>query len=74
MKKLITTLICSLVGGTMFAQWTPANYEGRSEKSSNVRSYYKLDLNKIRTQLKDAQETGKNAKPVEISLQRWMVK
>lgn len=68
MKKLITTLICSLVGGTMFAQWTPANYEGRSEKSSNVRSYYKLDLNKIRAQLKDAQETGKNAKPVEISL------
>jgi hypothetical protein len=68
MKKLITTLICSLVGGTMFAQWTPANYEGKSEKSSNVRSYYKLDLNKIRTQLKDAQETGKNAKPVEISL------
>lgn len=68
MKKLITTLICSLVGGTMFAQWTPANYEGRSEKSSNVRSYYKLDLNKIRTQLKDAQETGGNAKPVEISL------
>ncbi|MDR6159880.1 hypothetical protein QF023_003396 [Chryseobacterium sp. SLBN-27] len=68
MKKLITTLICSLVGGTMFAQWTPANYEGRSEKSSNVRSYYKLDLNKIRSQLKDAQETGKNAKPVEISL------
>jgi len=68
MKKLITTLICSLVGGTMFAQWTPANYEGRSEKSSNVRSYYKLDLNKIRTQLKDAQETGKNARPVEISL------
>lgn len=68
MKKLITTLFCSLVGGTMFAQWTPANYEGRSEKSSNVRSYYKLDLNKIRTQLKDAQETGKNARPVEISL------
>ncbi len=68
MKKLITTLICSLIGGTMFSQWTPANYEGRLEKSSNVRSYYKLDLNKIRTQLKDAQETGKNARPVEISL------
>lgn len=52
----------------MFAQWTPAAFEGRSEKSSNVRSYYKLDLNKIRTQLNDAQETGKNARPVEISL------
>jgi hypothetical protein len=68
MKKLITTLFCSLIGGTMFAQWSPTTFGGRSEKSSNVRSYYKLDLNKIRTQLVGAQETGKNAKPVEISL------
>ncbi|ALR31440.1 propanediol utilization protein [Chryseobacterium sp. IHB B 17019] len=68
MKKLITTLFCSLIGGTMFAQWSPATFEGRSEKSSNVRSYYKLDLNTIRTQLASAQETGRNAKPVEISL------
>ena len=68
MKKLITTFLCSLIGGTALAQWTPAAFEGRSERSSNVRSYYKLDLDKIRTQLRDAQETGKNAKPVEISL------
>jgi hypothetical protein len=68
MKKLITTFLCSLIGGTALAQWTPTTFEGRSEKSSNVRSYYKLDLTKIRTQLKDAQETGRNAKPVEISL------
>ncbi|WP_415329024.1 reprolysin-like metallopeptidase [Chryseobacterium sp. MMS23-Vi53] len=68
MKKLITTFLCSLIGGTALAQWTPTTFEGGSQKSSNVRSYYKLDLNKIRTQLRDAQETGKNAKSVEISL------
>jgi len=68
MKKLITTFLCSLIGGTAIAQWTPATFPGRSEKSSNVRSYYKLDLVKIRSQLKDAQESGKNAKPIEILL------
>ncbi|WP_449400637.1 reprolysin-like metallopeptidase [Chryseobacterium wanjuense] len=68
MKKLITTLFCSFLGGSLFAQWAPTTFAGGKDKASNVRSYYKLDLNKIRTQLKDAQETGKNAKPVEISL------
>ncbi|MDQ0592698.1 hypothetical protein QFZ37_001067 [Chryseobacterium ginsenosidimutans] len=68
MKKIITTFLCSLIGGTALAQWTPTTFEGRSEKPSSVRSYYKLDLNKIRIQLASAQETGRNAKPVEISL------
>jgi len=68
MNKFITTFLCSLIGGTAFAQWTPTAFEGRSEKSSNVRSYYKLDVNAIQNQLKDAQEMGRSAKPVEISL------
>lgn len=69
MKKLITTLICSLIGGTALAQWTPTTFRNGSEmKLSLVRNYYKLDLAKIREQLKNAQETGPNAKSVEISL------
>lgn len=68
MKKTIISLFCSLIGVSAFSQWTPTAFNGRSEQSSNIRSYYRLDLNKIRTQLKDAQETGKSAKPVEISL------
>ncbi|SEW49004.1 Por secretion system C-terminal sorting domain-containing protein [Chryseobacterium wanjuense] len=68
MKKLITTLFCSFLGGALFAQWAPTTFAGGTDKTSHIRSYYKLDLNKIRQQLKDAQETGKNAKPVEISL------
>jgi len=68
-KRIITALLCSLIGGSALAQWTPTTFERKSTESfSVVKNYYKLDLNKIRTQLKDAQETGRNAKPVEISL------
>jgi len=69
MKKLITALFCSLIGGTALAQWTPATIKkGMSPTPSVVASYYKLDLNKIKEQLRNAQETGPNAKSVEISL------
>ncbi|WP_419869750.1 reprolysin-like metallopeptidase [Chryseobacterium sp. CT-SW4] len=72
MKKLLTTLVCTLMGGAVFGQWTPttpvAPKRGAEMKITNVRGYYKLDLNKIREQLKDAQETGPNAQSVEISL------
>lgn len=36
--------------------------------TSNVTSYYSLDLNKMRSALANAQETGKNAVPVEIKI------
>ncbi|MDH6251136.1 hypothetical protein M2347_000863 [Chryseobacterium sp. H1D6B] len=70
MKKLLTTLFCSLIGISASAQWTPtsAPKRGFDPKLSYGQSYYKLDLNKIKEQLKNAQETGLNAKPVEISL------
>ena len=68
MKKLITALFCSLIGGSALAQWTPTTYGGKSEKTSNIRSFYKLDINAIKDQLKNAQETGANSKAVEISL------
>ncbi|MGG5210763.1 reprolysin-like metallopeptidase [Chryseobacterium sp. MIQD13] len=67
MKKIITALFCSLIGGSALAQWTPTTYRAK-EKFSLVRNYYKLDLDKIKEQLKNAQETGPNAKSVEISL------
>ncbi|ANF51157.1 propanediol utilization protein [Chryseobacterium glaciei] len=68
-KRIITALLCSLIGGSALGQWTPTTFERKStEKFSGIKNYYKLDISKIRTQLKDVQETGKNAKPVEISL------
>lgn len=69
MKKFITALFCSLMGGVAFAQWTPTtmNKNLRIEPSA-IQQSFKLDLNLLKSQLKNAQETGANAKPVEISL------
>ncbi|SHF27635.1 Por secretion system C-terminal sorting domain-containing protein [Chryseobacterium arachidis] len=69
MKKLITLLMCGVMGGTAFAQWTPTAPKRSSKMELSLeRNYYKLDINQIRSQLKNAQEMGQNAKPVEISL------
>jgi hypothetical protein len=70
MKKLITLLMCGVMGGTAFAQWTPTAQPKRDSKTefSHVKNYFKLDLNQIREQLKGANEAGKNAKAIEISL------
>ncbi|WP_370897203.1 reprolysin-like metallopeptidase [Chryseobacterium gossypii] len=69
MKKLCIFLFCSLIGVSAMAQWTPATYERGGKLGSNyVRSYYKLDLDKIKSQLRTAQEMGPNSKPVEILL------
>jgi len=59
-----------LIGSSAFGQWTPTTFTKREKeiKPSFVRNYYKLDLDKIKEQLKNAQETGPNAKSVEISL------
>ena len=69
MKKLLTTLFCGLIGVSAFGQWTPTTFErGGKLESGHVRNYYKLDLDKIRSQLRNAQEMGPNSKSVEILL------
>ncbi|MFL9834948.1 reprolysin-like metallopeptidase [Chryseobacterium terrae] len=69
MKKLVTALFCSLIGGSALAQWTPTAAErGTKLGETQVRNYYKLDLAKIQSQLKDAKLMGGNAKAVEISI------
>jgi hypothetical protein len=79
MKKFFTALMFTALGGAVFGQWTPTSFKKENDKKrgaefnvsrSNVRSngYYKLDLDLLRSQLKNAQEMGTNAKPVIISL------
>lgn len=79
MKRLLTTLMFTLVGGAVFGQWTPTSFKKADDKKrgtefnvnrSNVRAngYYKLDLDLLRSQLKNAQEMGANATPVVVSL------
>lgn len=69
MKKLITALFFSVIGGSVFGQWSPATPKKSANKElSEFRSYYTLDLSQIKEKLKNAQEMGTNSKPVEISL------
>ncbi|MDR2236732.1 MAG: M12 family metallo-peptidase [Chryseobacterium sp.] len=74
MKKLITTLCLSLIGGTLLAQWTPSKSEMQSKEidlrspAGMVRHHFKLDLDALRQQLKGVQEMGKESKPVVISI------
>ncbi|ASW76516.1 propanediol utilization protein [Chryseobacterium piperi] len=67
-KRITTTLLCSLLSISAMAQWKPTTPVGEATKSSHVRNYYELNINMIKDQLKNAQETGSNAKPVQISL------
>jgi hypothetical protein len=69
MKKFITALFCSVIGVSAFGQWTSTTLKrGSHIDPTQTQSQYKLDLAKIQSQLKNAQETGPNAKPIEIVL------
>ncbi|MGH1519730.1 reprolysin-like metallopeptidase [Chryseobacterium sp. JK1] len=79
MKRVFTALVCTLISGAAFGQWTPTSLKkvdnnkrstGFNTEKSNIRSngYFKLDLDLLRSQLKNAQEMGANAAPVVISL------
>lgn len=69
MKKIFTSLLCGLMTTAAFGQWSPTSMQGeRIRTTSNVKSYYTLDLKMMRSQLAKAQETGKNAVPVEIKI------
>ena len=69
MKRIFTSLLCGLMSTAALAQWSPTSMQGEKIRTtSNVKSYYSLDLNAMRAQLANAQETGRNAVPVEIKL------
>ena len=69
MKKIFTSLLCGLMTTVAFGQWSPTSMQGEKIRTtSNVKSYYALDLKMMRSQLANAQETGKNAVPVEIKI------
>ncbi|RNA62844.1 T9SS C-terminal target domain-containing protein [Chryseobacterium nematophagum] len=68
MKQIITLLMCGFLGGNLFSQWTAINSQGFFNKPPDKKAYYKLDFDLMCSLLKNAQETGKNAKAIEISL------
>ncbi|SEW49008.1 Por secretion system C-terminal sorting domain-containing protein [Chryseobacterium wanjuense] len=69
MKKLFTSFFSLCMLGAVSAQWSPTVFKGdKVRKEANIKAYYSLDISALRSQLANAQETGKGAKAVEISL------
>lgn len=64
MKKLYILLFLFITFVTSFAQWSPIS----KGKDSSGSEYYKLDIQNLKSQLTEAQESGPSAKPVEISI------
>ena len=68
MKKIFTTLLSfGMVAGAL-AQWTPTAMKGENLRQNGATKFYSLDVNAIRAQLQNAQLTGKDSKPVIISV------
>jgi hypothetical protein len=69
MKKKFTSFFFLLLFAITSAQWSPTTFRGEKIRgSSEIKNYYSLDISLLKSQLAKAQETGKNAKPVTISL------
>ncbi|WP_353148852.1 fibronectin type III domain-containing protein [Chryseobacterium sp.] len=68
MKKIFTSYFFFCLFGFVQSQWTAASGEKGTQNSSFIKNYYSLDIPLLKSQLAKAQETGKNAKPVEIFL------
>jgi hypothetical protein len=69
MKKNFTSFFFLFLFAITSAQWNPTTFRGEKPRAnSDIRNYYSLDISLLKSQLAKAQETGKNAKPVTISL------
>ncbi|QIY92181.1 GEVED domain-containing protein [Chryseobacterium gallinarum] len=68
MKKIFTSFFFFCLFAIVPSQWTVTSGEKGTKNSSTGRNYYTLDISLLKSQLAKAQETGKNAKPVVISL------
>jgi len=67
MKKIFALLsLCSAI--SIAAQWSLTSMKGIDVKQSKSKRFYELNLDLIRNQLSQAQETGKNSKPIIINL------
>lgn len=57
------------VFGVSFAQWNPvATSTAKMRQEINVKKFYSLDVSQLKARLKNASETGRNARPVEIQV------
>ncbi|MCG7281025.1 M12 family metallo-peptidase [Chryseobacterium taklimakanense] len=69
MNQQLISFLSVFVFGVSFAQWNPvATSTAKMRQEINVKKFYSLDVSQLKAKLKNASETGRNAKPVEIQV------
>lgn len=69
MKKRFAFLFMALSFGLTNAQWTKTNHREKTKiEDSNVRQFYTLDMNTLRSQLQNAPEMGRGSIGVQVSI------
>lgn len=69
MRKIFLSFFLFFLFVMTSAQWSPVAYKGgKINDTTDPKNLYSLDISLLRAQLSKAQETGRNAKPVIISL------
>ena len=69
MKRIFTSLLFCMMSIAALAQWSPTSMKGeKTRTTSNIKSFYSLDIDALRSTLANAHETGKNTKAIEIKL------
>lgn len=66
MNQKLISFLCVFIFGVSFAQWNPVASTAKIRQEIKVKKFYTLDVPQLKAKLKNASETGRNAKPVEI--------
>lgn len=69
MNQKFISFFCIFLFGLSFSQWNPtASHHAKLHPEAKVKKFYTLDVPQLKAKLKNTSETGRNAKPVEISV------
>ena len=68
MKKIFTTLLSFGMLSAAYGQWSKTSMKGENLRQNGASSFYSVDLNVLRSQLANAQPTGKGSKAVIINV------
>src|SRR5690606_17510695 len=69
MQKIFLSFLFAIITTSASAQWIPTTAQGdKINKPTQQAAYYAFDQNKMISALKNADESGKYAAPVEITL------
>ncbi len=68
MNQKLISLLCVFIFGIFFAQWNPVANTAKIRPEIKAKEFYTLDVPQLKAKLKNASETGRNTKSIEIQI------